>query len=76
MENTTPDIYEETKPLEAIESLCESHPDHSEFIRKTYPEILESVSSDATIRTYLTILISREVKALIMMKELSRDTPA
>lgn len=72
----TPDISEneQAKHDEAIESLCNKHPEKTDFIRNCYLEILEKVSHDATIRTYLTILITREVEALLRIQELTRGT--
>jgi hypothetical protein len=67
------DDTEKAKHEDAIDRLCQENPDHAEFIRRTYLEILEKVSAEATIRTYLTILISKEVKALLKMKELSKS---
>ena len=58
------------KHREAIESLCRKHPGKADFARTSYEEILQKVSSEATIRTYLTILISREVETLIRMRDL------
>ena len=65
------DASEKQKHEEAIEMLCEDYPAQKEFIRETYSEILERVSPEARIRTFLTILISREVKALLKMRELT-----
>ena len=70
------DEAEQIKHEEAISRLCEEHPAQSDFIRRSYLEILERVSPDATIRTYLTILITKEVKALLRMQELAKsETP-
>jgi hypothetical protein len=67
------DEAEKAKHEEAIERLCQEYPEKVDFIRQCYLEILERVSPEATIRTYLTILISKEVKALLRMKELSKS---
>jgi len=49
----------------AIKRLCKEHPGQDDFIRENYLELLRPLSSRATIRTYLTIFVTREVKALI-----------
>ena len=62
------------KHEEAMDRLCEEYPDWREFIRDSYSEILERVAADATVHTYVPILISREVKTLLKMKELTRSS--
>ena len=62
------------KHEEAMDRLCEEYPDRREFIRDTYSEILKRVAADATVHTYGPIFISREVKTLLKMKELTRSS--
>lgn len=68
------DDNEKRQHEDAILKLCQEHPDDMDFIRSKYLEILNLVWPDATIRTYLTILITREVKALLKIQELTNPT--
>jgi hypothetical protein len=65
------DETEKTQHEDAIHRLCEEFPDKVDFIRRSYLEVLERVAAEATIRTYLTILITREVKTLLRIQELT-----
>jgi hypothetical protein len=66
------DEAEKAKHRDAIHRLCEEFPDKVDFIRHSYLEVLERVAAEATIRTYLTILITREVKTLLRIQELTQ----
>ena len=73
MEQIPLDETERIKHEETIARLCEENPDQCDFIQRNYAEILERVSPDASIRTYLTILITREVKTLLKIEELKQS---
>lgn len=64
---------EKAKHEEAIERLCSEFPDRSDFVRSCYLEVLGKVATDATIRTYLPVLITREVKTLLKIQELTNS---
>ena len=49
----------------AIEQLCGEYPQQSGNIRLLYEEELAEMMSDATIRSYLSIFISRKVRSKI-----------
>ncbi len=57
------DELEAKQHEEAMNRLCEEFPDQQEFIRKNYLETLDPLIVDASIRTYLPIFVSRQVKA-------------
>ncbi len=56
------DELEKNQHEEAINRLCDEYPQQCELIRKSYFENLEPLISDASIRTYLPIFVSRKVK--------------
>lgn len=56
---------EEKQHEEAIRTLCQEHPEKQEYIRSRYLEALEPMIYDAQIRTYLSIFVTRKVKALL-----------
>lgn len=56
---------EEQQHEEAIRSLCQEYPEKQQFIRENYLETLEPMIIDAQIRTYLSIFVTRKVKALL-----------
>jgi hypothetical protein len=62
---------DKAKHEEAINQLCQEFPDKVDFIRSSYLEVLERAVGEAIIFTYLTILISREVRTLLRIQELS-----
>ena len=53
---------EEQQHEAAIDRLCDEYPEQSELIRQNYYQNLAPLLSDATIRTYLPIFVSRKVK--------------
>ena len=72
MDHILLDEAEKTKHEDAIYRLCQEFPDKADFIRSSYLEVLERVATEATIRTYLTILVTREVKTLLRIQELTQ----
>ncbi len=71
MDHILLDEAEKTKHEDAIHRLSQEFPDKADFIRSSYLEVLERVAPEATIRTYLTILITREVKTLLRIQALT-----
>lgn len=63
--NIFQDELEKTSHEDAIKRLCQEYPGRDQFIQETYMELLEPLISEATIRTYLAIFISRQIKAMI-----------
>lgn len=65
----TPTIFknelEKQQHEDAIRSLCQEYPEKQQFIRENYLETLEPMIIDAQIRTYLSIFVTRKVKALL-----------
>lgn len=60
-----PDELEQKQHEEAIRQLCELYPDQRDFIRESYLDRLHQVGPEASIRTYLSIFITRQVKTLL-----------
>lgn len=56
---------EEHQHEQAIQRLCQQYPERRDFIRQSYLENLAPLSSEATVRTYLSIFVSRQVRALL-----------
>lgn len=56
---------EEHQHEQAIQRLCQQYPDRQDFIRQSYLANLEPLSSEATVRTYLSIFVSRQVQMLL-----------
>lgn len=56
---------EEKQHEEAIKALCQEYPEKCQSIRKNYLDTLEPLILDAQIRTYLSIFVTRKVKALL-----------
>ena len=60
-------LFEDERELkqheDAIDRLCQEHPDQCDLIRDTYLQHLEPMLSEARIRTYLSIFVSRKVTA-------------
>ena len=50
---------------QAISSLCQQYPGRQDFIRQRYLEKLKPMISDARIRTYLPILVSRKIRVML-----------
>jgi hypothetical protein len=71
MEESSEVVMEQIRHEETIDQLCQEFPDQVDFIRRQYLEVLERVSSEASIRTYLTILIAKEVRTLLRMQQLT-----
>jgi hypothetical protein len=71
MENLNLSDDERSQHLGTIETLCEKFPRHVDLIKSKYLEILEKMSQDAEIRTYLPILIAREIQTLIRIREIA-----
>ena len=59
------DELEKDQHEDAINRLCQQHPQHQEFIRNSYLQNLKPLINEATIRTYLSILVSRKVQAML-----------
>jgi hypothetical protein len=60
---------EKTNHEDAINRLCQEYADREEFIRDNYMGMLDEYVPQATIRTYLPIIISREVKSLLLKQQ-------
>lgn len=73
MDQINQDEIEKARHEDAINLLCQEFPDQIDFIRVRYMEILESVLRQASIHSYLTILISREVKTLLRIRSLTQS---
>lgn len=56
------DEIEKSQHEEAINQLIEEFPEHRDLVRVSYLENLQHLIIDATIRTYLPIFVSRQVK--------------
>ncbi|MEA3363885.1 MAG: hypothetical protein U9Q61_11545 [Thermodesulfobacteriota bacterium] len=56
---------EENQHEEAIKVLCQEYPERCQFIQKNYLDTLKPMIFDAQIRTYLSIFVTRKVKALL-----------
>jgi len=50
---------------ETISRLCDEYPNQNSDIRDNYFRILRPLSSRASIRTYLPIIVAREVRLLM-----------
>lgn len=59
------DKLEEKMHSDAIDVLCHEYPDKQQFIREKYLNTLRPMISDAQIRTYLPIFVTRKVKSLL-----------
>ena len=63
------DIYhdelEQKQHEEAIKSICQQYPEQKEFIRQSYLETLTPLSSEARIRSYLPIIVTRQILDLL-----------
>ncbi len=59
------DELEEKQHEEAISRLCQEYPEQKELIRRQYFENLDPLITDARIRTYLPIFVSRKVKTVL-----------
>lgn len=59
------DQLEEKMHDEAIDALCHEYPGKQQFIREHYLKTLKPMISEAQIRTYLPIFVSRKVKSLL-----------
>jgi len=59
------DDREKKQHEEAIKLICRQYPEQQEFIRRSYLEKLIPLSSDARIRTYLPIIVTRQVLGLL-----------
>jgi len=57
---------ERSKHEAAISRLCDEYPNRNSDIRDNYFKILRPLSSKASIRTYLPIIVAREVKLLML----------
>jgi len=70
------DEHEREQHEEAINQICRQFPEQQEFIRQSYLEKLTPLSSEAQIRTYLPIIVSRQVFALLEKHlQLSASSP-
>lgn len=67
------DETEKAKHEAAILALCQEFPGQVNFIRRSYLEVFERIAAEATIQTYLTILITREVRTLLRIRELTQS---
>ncbi|MBN2792957.1 MAG: DUF3562 domain-containing protein [Desulfuromonadales bacterium] len=56
------DEIEKSQHEEAINQLLEEFPEYRDIVRVSYLENLQRLIIDATIRTYLPIFVSRQVK--------------
>lgn len=59
------DELDQANHEDAMRRLCQEHPDWDNFIRQSYMQLLRPLITEATIRTYLPIFISREIKEMI-----------
>ncbi len=64
-QNLFQDDREKTQHLEAINRLCQEFPGKEDFVQQCYWEFLAPLITQATIRTYLTILVTREVRMFL-----------
>lgn len=53
----------------AVEALCEEFPDQCPLVRASYRERLQQSLADASIRTYLPIFISRQIRQRLRTSE-------
>lgn len=56
------DELEKSQHEDAINRLCQQHPEQCDLIRDSYLENLGPMIGDASIRTYLPIFVSRKVE--------------